>query len=47
MQSVIEIAGLAKSFANDAGPPVLGAVDLSIAENEFVVVCTENYIRAY
>jgi ABC-type nitrate/sulfonate/bicarbonate transport system ATPase subunit len=38
MAGAIEIRGLGKTFANDAGPPVLGAVDLSIAENEFVVL---------
>lgn len=38
MVAAIEIAGLAKSFAHDPGPPVLGAVDLAIAENEFVVL---------
>ncbi len=38
MASTITISGLAKAFENDAGPPVLGAVDLAIAENEFVVL---------
>ena len=38
MAAAIEIGGLAKSFAEDAGPPVLGAIDLAIAENEFVVL---------
>jgi len=38
MAAAIEIGGLAKNFVNDAGPPVLGAVDLTIAENEFVVL---------
>lgn len=37
--SAIEISGLAKRFATDGGAaPVLGAVDLAIAENEFVVL---------
>jgi ABC-type nitrate/sulfonate/bicarbonate transport system ATPase subunit len=38
MAAAIEISGLAKSFAHDPGPPVLGAVDLGIEENEFVVL---------
>ncbi len=38
MAAAIEITGLTKEFTNDAGPPVLGAVDLSIVENEFVVL---------
>lgn len=35
---MIEISKLAKVFANDTGAPVLGEVDLSIADNEFVVL---------
>ncbi|MBL8698791.1 MAG: ABC transporter ATP-binding protein [Alphaproteobacteria bacterium] len=38
MTAAIEISGLSKAFGGDAGPPVLGAVDLEIAENEFVVL---------
>ena len=36
----IEIAGVGKRFATDAPdvPPVLGGIDLAIAENEFVVL---------
>ena len=36
--AMIEISKLAKVFANDTGAPVLGEVDLSIADNEFVVL---------
>lgn len=38
MSTAIEITGLAKVFERDSGPPVLGAVDLAINENEFVVL---------
>jgi ABC-type nitrate/sulfonate/bicarbonate transport system ATPase subunit len=34
----IDIEGLEKRFDNDPGPPVLGALDLRIAANEFVVL---------
>jgi ABC-type nitrate/sulfonate/bicarbonate transport system ATPase subunit len=38
MMPAIQAVGLSKSFANDTAAPVLGAVDLSIGENEFVVL---------
>ncbi len=38
MTAAIEINGLGKRFGNETGQPVLGKVDLSIAENEFVVL---------
>jgi len=37
MTPAIEVIGLSKAFGNDAAP-VLGAVDLAIGENEFVVL---------
>ena len=38
MAAAIEINGLGKRFGDEAGQPVLGTVDLSISENEFVVL---------
>jgi ABC-type nitrate/sulfonate/bicarbonate transport system ATPase subunit len=36
--AMIEVSKLSKMFGNDPGAPVLGALDLSIAPNEFVVL---------
>ena len=38
MTAAIEINGLGKRFGNEIGQPVLGKIDLSISENEFVVL---------
>jgi ABC-type nitrate/sulfonate/bicarbonate transport system ATPase subunit len=38
MAAAIEINGLGKRFGSETGEPVLGKVDLSISENEFVVL---------